>query len=199
MCSVTRQIMRPKDLIRFVAGPDGQVVPDIKGNLPGRGVWVTSTKSLVTQAVAKSAFARGLKAKVKVAPDLPDLVESLLLESALGALGFARKAGECLTGSGKTDSAIRSGKAIAVLHAEDGAEDGFRKLSQAVFAVEQEGGPEIKIWRVFSSVQLNMALGATNVIHAALTEGGAARNCLRRVTQLSKYREMEPLKWTPTR
>jgi hypothetical protein len=120
-------------------------------------------------------------------------------EAALGAVGFARKAGECLTGSGKVESAVRSGKSIAVLHADDGSDDGFRTLSPAVDAVEQEGGPEIKIWRVFSSLQMNMALGATNVIHAALTEGGAARNCLRRVTQLSKYREMEPSRWTPTR
>ena len=32
----------PKDaLLRFVLAPDGQVVPDLAGKLPGRGIWVT--------------------------------------------------------------------------------------------------------------------------------------------------------------
>ena len=39
-CAVTRAL-RPKDeLIRFVFGPDGAVVPDLKEKLPGRGVWL---------------------------------------------------------------------------------------------------------------------------------------------------------------
>ena len=190
-CIVTREVMDPADLIRFVAGPDGSVVPDLKRNLPGRGVWVTARRSCVAQAVAKSAFARGLKARVQADENLPELVENLLLDAALAALGFARKAGQCMTGAGKVDSAIRSGQAIAALHACDGSEDGLRKLNHAVHAVERDGGGKIKIWRIFSSTQMNMALGASNVIHAALIEGGAARNCAVRVAKLSEYREME--------
>lgn len=206
-CIVTREVMNPSELIRFVAGPDGTVVPDLKRNLPGRGVWVKATKSCVEQAVSGSLFARGLKSKVKADPILPDLVENLLLDAALGALGFARKAGQCITGAGKVDGLIRSGKAIAVIHATDGSEDGLRKVGQAVHAAEQgfgdggEGGEgsesgvrrkRVKIWRIFSSTQLNMALGATNVIHAALIDGGAARNFAIRAADLSNYREMEP-------
>jgi hypothetical protein len=193
--------MDPSDMIRFVAGPDGTMVPDLKRNLPGRGVWVTAKKSCVEQAVSKSAFARGLKSKAKADPELPDLVENLLSEAALGALGFARKAGQCITGAGKVDGLIRGGKAIAVLHATDGSEDGLRKVSQAVHAAQsgENSGMEgsgrrarVKIWRIFSSTQLNMALGATNVIHAALIDGGAARNFAIRAAKLSNYREMEP-------
>ena len=200
-CIVTREVVDPSDLIRFVAGPDGSVVPDLKRNLPGRGVWVTAKRSCVEQAVAKSSFARGLKSKAVADPDLADLVENLLLDAALGALGFARKAGQCITGAGKVDELIRFGKAIAVLHATDGSEDGLRKVKQAVHAFERDAGhrseggigsKRIEIWRIFSSTQLNMALGATNVIHAALIDGGAARNFANRAADLSNYREMEP-------
>ena len=191
-CIVSRKVMDPADLIRFVVAPDGEVVPDIKRKLPGRGVWVTAGSEYVKQAVQKSLFARGFKTKVKADEGLTDRVDELLRDAALGALGFAKKAGQCITGSGKVEGSIRAGKAIAVLHASDGAEDGLRKLSQAVFAVERDGGPKMEILRVFSNAQLNMALGATNVIHAALMEGGAARNCLHRVSQLKKYREKEP-------
>ena len=191
-CIVTREVMDPSDLLRFVAGPDGSIVPDLKRNLPGRGVWVSARRSCVEQAVSGSAFARGLKSKVKADKNLPDLVEKRLQEAALGALGFARKAGQCITGAGKVENLVRSGQAIAVLHATDGSEDGLRKIDHAAHAVERDGGKRIRIWRIFSSTQMNMALGASNVIHAALIEGGAACNCVSRATQLSKYREMEP-------
>ena len=191
-CIVSREVMDPSELIRFVSGPDGSVVPDLKRNLPGRGVWVSARRSSVEKAVEASLFARSLKSKVKADQNLPDLVENLLLEAALGALGFARKAGQCITGAGKVESLVRSGKAIAVLHATDGSDDGLRKISQAAHAVEADGGKQLNIWRIFSSTQMNMALGASNVIHAALIEGGAARNFVGRAAQLSKYREMEP-------
>ncbi len=190
-CIVTRKVFAPEELIRFVAGPQNQVVPDIKLVLPGRGVWVHSRKSLVKEAANKGAFARGLKTQVKADPQIAALVEDLLKQQALGALGFARKAGECVLGSGKVEGSIRAGKAIAILHAQDGAEDGLRKLSQAAFAVHRDGGRKINIWREFTSDEMNLALGATNVIHASLLEGGAARNCLRHVAGLEKYREME--------
>ena len=191
-CIVTRQVLDPSQLIRFVADPEGLVVPDLKHTLPGRGAWVTAKRSLVDEAVQKAAFSRGLKQNIKADPGLGELVDKLLEKSALGALGFARKAGECVTGSGKTEDMIRSGKAIGVLHALDGSDDGLRKVSQAVHASARDGWPKIGIWRVFNNAQLNMALGATNVIHAALGKGGAAKNCMRCVEQLSKYREMEP-------
>ncbi|MGB6504867.1 MAG: DUF448 domain-containing protein, partial [Xanthobacteraceae bacterium] len=45
MCVATRTVRPVADLIRFVIGPDGAAVPDLKHKLPGRGVWVTATQS----------------------------------------------------------------------------------------------------------------------------------------------------------
>ncbi len=191
-CIVTRTVSSPDNLIRFVAGPDGMVVPDIKNKLPGRGVWVTAKRELVDQAVKNKLFARGLKTQVKADDTLGQLVDDLLTQAALGALGFAKKAGETLTGSGNVDEAVRAAKTIAILHASDGAEDGLRKISQAAHAVGEIRKRKVRVWRIFSSDELNMALGATNVIHAALMKGGAAENCLLRVTQLNEFRGMEP-------
>ena len=191
-CIVTRETRDPSELIRFVKGPDGSVVPDLKRKLPGRGVWVTAKKSCVGKAVSGGEFARSLKSSVNSDQNLPDLVENLLQDAALGALGFARKAGQCITGADKVDSVIRSGHARAVLHATDGSADGLRKLKQAVHAAGLDGNDEVNIWRIFSSAQMNMALGASNVIHAALIDGGAARNCMIRAAELANYREMEP-------
>jgi hypothetical protein len=39
-CLVTGARLEPDQLIRFVKGPDGRVVPDVAAKLPGRGAWV---------------------------------------------------------------------------------------------------------------------------------------------------------------
>ena len=36
-CIVTREVGPPDAMIRFVVGPDGVVVPDLRHRLPGRG------------------------------------------------------------------------------------------------------------------------------------------------------------------
>ena len=45
MCAVSREVRPIDELIRFVVSPDGAVVPDLKRKLPGRGLWVSATRS----------------------------------------------------------------------------------------------------------------------------------------------------------
>lgn len=187
-CIVTRQVADPADLIRFVAGPDGSVVPDLKGKLPGRGTWVGLHRPLVERAVARGLFARALKAQVSVPEGLAQQVDDLLQRAALDALGFARKAGQCVTGAGKAESAIRSGRAIGLLHATDAAGDGIRKLRQAITATVHLGAADVPVMNEFTVGQMNLALGGTNVIHAALLAGGAAQSCLHKIARLAAYR-----------
>ena len=213
-CAVTREVHDRNDLLRFVAGPDGMIVPDIKATLPGRGVWLLPRRSVVEQAVSRKAFARSLKRGVETPSGLAETVDTLLADAALGALGFARKAGQCLSGAGKVESAARSARAIALLHASDGAEDGLRKLRQWALAGAyastgpqddddededgeldaEDGSPPqenaLDVLRPFTTSQLSLALGATHVIHAAIMQGGAGRNALARISKLVAYREI---------
>ncbi len=131
-CLVTREAGSPDRLIRFARAPDGTVVPDVAGKLPGRGVWVTGRRDLVEQAVRKRLFGRGFKAEASASPDLPDLVDRLLAERALGSLSMARKAGLVVTGFGKVTSALERGGVVAVVHALEAADDGRRKVMQAM-------------------------------------------------------------------
>ena len=187
-CIVTRRSGEPEGLLRFVAGPDGSVVPDIKRNLPGRGCWVTADRAHVEQAAKRKLFARALKAEVGIPADLGDMVDRLLAQAALGALGLARKAGAVAMGAAKVEAAVRAGKAAGVLHAFEAADDGVRKLDQARRAVVHQGGPGIPAYKLFSQVELGLALGGTNVIHAAVIQGDAGRAALKRVVALDRYR-----------
>ena len=187
-CIVTRESGPAVDLIRFVAAPDGSVVPDLKRNLPGRGCWIKAERKIVDEAVKRKLFSRALKTDVTVRQDLSALVDKLLTKSALGSLALARKSGAIVTGSAKVDSVIRNGSAIMVLHTTTAAPDGIRKLDQARYATKQAGGPDISAYSLFSGEEMDLAFGGGNVIHAAIIEGTAATGFVTRALQLHKYR-----------
>jgi uncharacterized protein len=186
-CALTR-VRRPKDeLIRFVLGPDGAVVPDLKEKLPGRGVWLTAAHDAVADAANRNVFARALKAQAKVPEGLAGQVDRLLAEAALSALSLANKAGEAVFGNAKVEEAIAKGRVLALLHAREAAEDGCRKLDGKARGTSEEG--PIPSIRAFGVDELSLASGRTNVIHAALIQGGAARNVLTAASRLERYRK----------
>lgn len=191
-CIVTRRQAEPDELIRFVVGPDSAVVPDIKRNLPGRGCWVTADRLHIDKAAAKNLFARAFKAQVTVPGNLGDMVDGLLSRSALGMLGLARKAGEVVLGAAKVEGAVRDGQALLVLHATEAAEDGVRKISQARRATVHLGGPATLAYKLFPEAELSLALGGTNVIHAAVLAGDAGRAVQKRMMALDRYRGGTP-------
>ena len=191
-CIVTRQKGEPDGLIRFVAGPDLSVVPDLKRKLPGRGCWVTAERRYVDQAVAKGLFRRALKAEVETPADLGERIDRLMAQYALGSIGHARKAGELVMGAAKTEASVRSGAALAVLHAHEASDDGVRKLTAARHAVFHLGGPEIAAYKLFSEPELGLALGGTNVIHAAVLAGQAGKAATKRIEALDRYRGGSP-------
>ena len=186
-CALTRA-PRPRDeLIRFVLGPDGTVVPDLRERLPGRGMWLTASRDTVADAVKRKVFARALKAEAKVPEELPAQVERLLNEVALSALALANKAGEAAFGFAKVEEAIARGRVLALIHAREAAEDGCRKLDGK--ARGASGGRSIPAIRAFGTDELNLATGRPNVIHAALIQGGAAERVLAAASRLERYRK----------
>jgi predicted RNA-binding protein YlxR (DUF448 family) len=185
-CIVTREAKPVDALIRFVAGPDGTVVPDLKRKLPGRGVWVTAEIGVVQTAVKKHLFTKALEGAVTAEPDLAERVDELLLAAATGALALARKAGVLVSGFGKVEAALASDPVIALIHATDAGIDGVSKLQGA--ARRRFGESGVPIIRIFGADQLDLAFGRTNVIHAALLAGPAGANVLARVGDLVRYR-----------
>ncbi len=191
-CIVTNQASETEDLIRFVVGPDSTVLPDLKRKLPGRGCWVTADRLHVDKAVAKGMFVRAFKKQVVVAPGMGAMIDTLLAKSALGALGLTRKAGLVTLGAAKVDIAVRLGKALLVLHAYEGAADGIRKITQVRRTTVYLGGPATPAYKLFSEAELGLALGATNVIHAAILVGDGGKMVAKRMVALDRYRGGSP-------
>jgi predicted RNA-binding protein YlxR (DUF448 family) len=191
-CIVTRTV-RPRDeLIRFVLDPEDRVVPDLKGVLPGRGVWVTARADLIAKAVERKLFAKAFRGEAKADAGLVDMVGSLLLRRALDLLGMAKRAGQVMTGFFKVDEMIGEGKAGVLIEARDGSEDGRRKLRnrfQAALAdTGFEGDGVERVVSCFTIEQLSLALGRTNVVHAALIKGRLGEEFLAVARRHEAYR-----------
>src|SRR6185295_15827780 len=177
MCAVSREVRPIDELIRFVLSPEGAVVPDLKRKLPGRGLWVTASRTRVAEAVRRNQFSRGFKRDVRAAQTLASDTEKLLVRSAVEALAMAAKAGQVVAGFAKVEEALNGGQAKGLIHASDGAADGIRKLDAIV---RQRGGnhgesPVFPVLTALSSAELDLALGRANVIHAALLAGPAGK------------------------
>ena len=173
-------------MVRFVLAPDGSVVPDLKMRLPGRGVWVTADSEIIRQACEKRLFARGFKEKVGDCSHLPDLVAEQMTVACLSALSMTRKAGQIVTGFAKVEAAIARKPVIGVIHAADAAQDGQKKLSQAI---RRQFGSEdrMTVIRLFCAEALSQALGHGNVVHAALLAGSASRTFVNQAVKLERF------------
>jgi hypothetical protein len=192
MCAVTREVRPIDELIRFVVAPTGEVVADLKRKLPGRGLWVSASHRAVAEAIRRHQFSKGFKREVRVAPTLATDTEALLVRFAIEALAMAAKAGQVISGFGKVADALerRQIPIKALIHASDGAADGIRKLDAMVRQNAGNGdeSAEIRAVAALTSEQLDLALGRSNVIHAALLAGPASKTFLSRSHVLVRYR-----------
>jgi predicted RNA-binding protein YlxR (DUF448 family) len=188
-CIVTRAVAAPESLIRFVLDPEGVVVPDLRGRLPGRGAWVDARRETVAEAVRRRQFQRAFKGKAKAVPeDLADRVGAGLRADLRQALALANKAGCVVTGFGKVEAAIGGEPGIAALfHAAEASADGRRKLAQALRRRHGDAISRIPVVDDLSEDELDMALGRDHVIHAALVAGVGATGCLARWRRLRSF------------
>jgi len=192
-CALTRDLKPVAEMIRFVIGPTGDVVADVKRKLPGRGLWVTATREAIEQAVKRNLFARGFKRDIKVTGEFAVEVDRLLERSALDALAIAAKAGQVVPGFAKVEAALDRDDIKALIHAADGAADGKRKLDGALQRKTAEKSREIATIAVFSGDQLDLALNRPNVVHAALLNGPGSETFVARSLRLVRYRTGQSL------
>jgi uncharacterized protein len=186
-CAATGWKGPPEAMLRFALSGDGVVTPDIRRRLPGRGVWIRLDAAAVRQAAAKQVFARAFRAKAAAPPGLADDVDRLLEADALQFLSLVNKAGQIVAGAFKVEAAIASGKVVGLIHASDGSVDGANKLDRQLRGLEGGAAPAPRI-NIFASRQLDLALGRTNVIHAALIAGEASTAFLAKVERLTQFR-----------
>jgi predicted RNA-binding protein YlxR (DUF448 family) len=188
-CIASGDILPEERLLRFVADPESRVVVDVESKLPGRGLWLGSTRADVAHAVAKRLFSRAAKSNLVADETLPEQCEARLSALMLAKFGLARRAGELLLGFDTIDKALRGGAPPALLiQAADAAPEGRRKLQSAAHA----SGANPFVIGCFSSAELSLALGRANVIHAAVKSGRMAERLVFDAGRIAGFRTLNP-------
>ena len=180
-CIATGETQPKQGLIRFVMGPESQVVPDVFGKLPGRGVYVTASREALDLAVKKRLFARGFKAPVTLPDSLADEVERQTLRRLVDLLSLARKSGQAVGGYEKVKDWLGKEHATVLIQASDGSGRGKSKLSTP------HRGSFIGC---LTADELGMAFGRQTMIHAALASGGLSKRVVDEAQRLQGLREM---------
>ena len=186
-CAVSRQTLPERALLRFVVGPDGQVVPDLSAKLPGRGIWIEANADAIDLAVQRQVFARSARTRATAPATLSQDVTRLLRQRCLDLVGLAAKAGQAVSGFEKVKQLARAGRAAVLVEASDGSADGRGKIAGV--------GSGVPLVGAFTGAELGLALGREIVVHAALTKGGLARKFLSEIHRLSGFCAICPASW----
>jgi predicted RNA-binding protein YlxR (DUF448 family) len=183
-CIVTGESQPKAGLIRFCVGPEGDVVPDIAGKLPGRGFYVEAQRASLDKAAKKGLFARAARQPVKVPEGLSDLVEALLLRRVIDLISLARKAGDAVMGYEKVKDWLAKDKVRVLIQASDGSERGKTKLA----APDRPDG----FIGCLTAGEMGLAFGRERAIHAALATGGLTTRVVEEAARLAGLRMMQP-------
>lgn len=162
-CVVANASAPRASLLRLVAGPDGTVVPDVAGRLPGRGVWVTPSRDAIRQGIERKAFQRAFRGAVKIPADFADRVETLLLRRLMDTIGLARRAGEAVCGAAKAEEWAASGQVGLLVLASDAGADARRRWQSLP-------GPADRIM-VLSAEEIGRAFGRDRAAQAVVKNG----------------------------
>lgn len=166
-CIASGEVQLKEDMLRFVVGPDANVVFDAKGNLPGRGLWLSARLDMLEIATAKNKFAKAARAKVRVSDDLTDQVVRQLRTGCLNRIGLTRRAGALTQGYEKVRAALKNNPNGVLLQASDGSLDGREKITRLA--------PEIAVVALFRAEELGHAIGRDNAVHVLIGAGKMAK------------------------
>lgn len=162
-CIVTGATLPREALIRFVAGPDGRVWPDLQEKLPGRGFWVSCVAEHLETAIRKKLFAKAARTALRADETLLEQVRDQLACRLQQLLGLARRSGALVTGFAQVEPAIAHGKIALLLIATDAGADGRAKLAAKL--------PPAQILSPLASQQLGPPLGHDYLVYVGLPPG----------------------------
>lgn len=199
---VTQDVLPASELIRFVAGPDGNIIPDVAAKLPGRGCWIKANRDTIEAAIEKKVLLRAghqllknikrdveniegdekdNKKVIEIRSDLVDQIEELLHKRVLDYVGLANRAGHLIAGFEKVKAALKGGKTNVLLTASNAADNGRSKMCQ--------GLDNLKVIDILTREELSKATGLPNAVHIALLPGGISTSLLREISRYERCKK----------
>lgn len=189
-CAQTRQILDISQMVRFVANDIGEIFPDVSARAPGRGVWITADKEILSAAIKSNAFAKSLKRSCHPQTELIELTIDALYQKAIGFIGLAKRAGQLVLGFDQVTDSLRKFSPAFIIEAKDGSNDGRAKILNL-----SHKWNNVQIIGCFTSDDLGKVLGRDNIIHALMPKGQFAQNWNLELNRLNGFVPLMPHDW----
>jgi predicted RNA-binding protein YlxR (DUF448 family) len=180
-CLASGRVAPKTSLIRLVVDPDGKVVTDLDGKLPGRGHYLAPERAVIERAEAKGLIRRATGAVVE--PGLAQRIEGLLVRRLIERIGLARKAGQAVAGFEKVREHLKKAggsQGAVLLEASDGAADGRAKLVHLA--------PGAAVMDCLSAGELAQAFGRLHMVHGLVARGAFSERIRREAERLKSLR-----------
>ncbi len=152
-------------MIRFVLGPDRTVIADLAEKLPGRGMWLSARADVLEQAARRGAFAKAARGEVHVPPDLRATIEDGLRGRIRDLVGFARRAGQAVSGWQAAREWLQAGRAGLLVQAADGSPAEKARLV---------GHRTVPVVGPLDAAALGVLFGRDRAVHVAVAPGRLA-------------------------
>jgi len=164
-CIATRETLPKERMIRFVLGPGREIVPDLAGKLPGRGMWLSARADVLERALNRGAFARAARGQVHLPPDLRARIETALKGRLRDQVGLARRAGQAVCGFQQVREWLQAGRAAVLVEAVDGSPSERARLA---------GRRDVPLVLALTAEELGAVFGRDHAVHVAIAPGRIA-------------------------
>lgn len=154
-------------MIRFVLGPNRELVPDLAGRLPGRGLWLSAEADVLERALVRGAFAKAARGPVHSPPDLRQRIEDGLRSRIRDLVGFARRGGQAVCGWQAAKEMLLAGRCGLLVEARDGSTAERQRLL---------GHREIAVVTPLDAAALGAVFGRDRAVHVAVAPGRMAES-----------------------
>jgi predicted RNA-binding protein YlxR (DUF448 family) len=163
-------------MLRFVLGPDRILVPDLGERLPGRGMWLSAKADVIEQAIRRGAFAKAARGEVLAPPDLRATVEDGLRGRIRDLVGFARRAGQAVSGWQAAREWLQAGRVGLLVQAADGSPAEKARLL---------GHRQLPVAEPLSGAELGAPFGRDRSVHVAIARGRLAERIAAEAARLA--------------
>ncbi len=163
-------------MIRFVLGPDRKIVPDLAERLPGRGMWLSARADVIEGAARRGAFAKATRGEAHVPPDLRATIEDGLRGRIRDLVGFARRAGQAVSGWQAAKEWLGAGNVGLMVQAADGSPAEKARL------VGLRQVPQVA---PLTASELGALFGRDRAVHVAIAPGRLAERIAAEAARLA--------------
>lgn len=184
-CPVTGKAYDQAEMLRLVLAPDGRVVPDVRGCLPGQALWVEASAEALGRCL--DAVHQAFGANVVCAEGMAALVEAALVKHIQNCIALARRSSAAVAGFAKVEELLKTGRASLLIEAVDAGAADKTKLEKLA------GYHHIPVVRALTREEMGIPMGKEASVHIALRNDALAAEIIKEMRRLAGFRKQDAL------